>query len=96
MSEQSHPEASRRFPNLYVSQHPLVQHKITRLSEAHTPTTTFRELTEELTHFLVYEATTDLPLKQEIYADPVGADPGECAGLPHRAGADYAGGTGNG
>lgn len=71
MSEQSYPEASHRFPNLYVSQHPLVQHKITQLSEAHTPTETFRALTGELTHFLMYEATTDLPLKQEVFSTPL-------------------------
>ena len=71
MSEQPYPEASRRFPNLYVSQHPLVQHKITQLSEARTSTATFRQLTEELTHFLMYEATTDLPLKQEIFETPM-------------------------
>jgi len=71
VSEQSYPEVSRRFPNLYVSQHPLVQHKITQLSEARTTTATFRQLTEELTHFLVYEATTDLPLKQELLITPL-------------------------
>ncbi|MCO5220936.1 MAG: uracil phosphoribosyltransferase [Thermomicrobiales bacterium] len=71
MSEHAYPEASSRFPNLYVSAHPLVQHKITQLSEERTPTATFRELTNELTHFLMYEATTDLPLKQEIYSTPL-------------------------
>jgi uracil phosphoribosyltransferase len=71
VSEPSYPEASRLFPNLYVSQHPLVQHKITQLSEERTPTGTFRALTEELTHFLMYEATTDLPLKQEIFSTPM-------------------------
>ena len=71
MSEQSNPEVSRRFPNLSVSRHPLVQHKITQLSEARTTTATFRQLTEELTHFLMYEATTDLPLKQEIFTTPL-------------------------
>jgi uracil phosphoribosyltransferase len=71
VSEQSFPEVSQRFPNLYVSQHPLVKHKIAQLSEARTPTDTFRALTDELTHFLVYEATNDLPLKQEIFMTPL-------------------------
>ena len=71
MSELSYPEPSRRFPNLFVSVHPLVQHKITQLSEARTTTATFKELTDELTQFLLYEATTDLPLKQEIYSTPM-------------------------
>jgi len=71
VSEPPHPSASPRFPNLYVSQHPLVQHKITQLSEARTPTAIFRQLTQELTQFLVYEATTDLPLKQEVFSTPL-------------------------
>lgn len=71
LSEQRHPEVSSRFPNLFVSQHPLVQHKITQLSDGRTSTAIFRQLTEELTHFLMYEATTDLPLKQEIFSTPL-------------------------
>lgn len=71
MSELSYPEPSGRFPNLFVSAHPLVRHKITQLSEARTPTANFKELTDELTQFLLYEATTDLPLKQEIFETPL-------------------------
>lgn len=71
MSEQPNPEISARFPNLFVSQHPLVRHKITQLSEARTHTALFRQLTQELTHFLMYEATTDLPLKQELFSTPL-------------------------
>lgn len=71
MSELSYPEPSGRFPNLFVSAHPLVKHKITQLSEARTPTATFKELTDELTQFLLYEATIDLPLKQEILETPL-------------------------
>lgn len=71
MSEQPYPEVSTRFPNLFVSRHPLVRHKITQLSEAHTHTALFRQLTQELTHFLMYEATTDLPLKQELFSTPL-------------------------
>ncbi len=71
MSEPLYQEPSGRFPNLYVSAHPLVQHKITQLSEDRTTTATFKELTDELTQFLMYEATTDLPLKQEIYSTPM-------------------------
>jgi uracil phosphoribosyltransferase len=62
---------SQPFPNLYVSQHPLVRHKITQISDERAPTDKFRELTRELTHFLLYEATTDLPLKQIIYRTPL-------------------------
>lgn len=71
MPEHPLPESSWRYPNVHVSQHPLVQHKITQLSDVSTPTEIFRALTNELTQFLMYEATTDLPLKQEIYDTPL-------------------------
>ncbi len=71
MSEQPYPEVSPRYSNLFVSRHPLVQHKIAQLSEARTSTAIFRQLTQELTHFLMYEATTDLPLKQELFSTPL-------------------------
>jgi uracil phosphoribosyltransferase len=45
-----------------VSQHPLVQHKLTLLRRTETEYKKFRELVRELTLLLVYEATTDLPL----------------------------------
>lgn len=59
------------FPNLHVSAHPLVQHKVTLLSDERTDTTTFRRLLHELTQLLVYEATTDLPLQTVYYRTPL-------------------------
>ncbi len=47
---------------VHVSQHPLVLHKLTLLRRAETESKKFRELVHELTQFLVYEATLDLPL----------------------------------
>jgi uracil phosphoribosyltransferase len=41
--------------------HPLVQHKLSYLREADTPTVHFRRLVEELTLLLTYEATKDFP-----------------------------------
>lgn len=43
-----------------VVQHPLVAHKLTTLRDVETPTSTFRELTEELVTLLAYEATYGL------------------------------------
>ena len=51
------------FPNLQVSAHPLVRHKIRLLADRHTEPKLFRELTRELTALLVYEATRDLPTR---------------------------------
>src|SRR5215471_7337754 len=45
-----------------VSPHPLVQHKLTLLRRTVTEPKKFRELVRELSQFLLYEATLDLPL----------------------------------
>ncbi|MCQ9155270.1 uracil phosphoribosyltransferase [Acidomonas methanolica] len=44
-----------------VLDHPLVQHKLTRLRQAATSTAGFRRLTRELSLLMCYEATRDLP-----------------------------------
>src|SRR5215217_223492 len=51
------------MPDVYVSRHPLVQHKLTLLRRTVTEPKKFRELVRELSQFLLYEATLDLPLK---------------------------------
>ncbi len=47
-------------PSLVVLDHPLVQHKLTRLRQAKTSTAGFRRLTRELSLLMCYEATRDL------------------------------------
>jgi uracil phosphoribosyltransferase len=59
------------IPNLHVSRHPLVRHKLTILADERTDTTQFRELTRELTQLLLYEATADLPLRSVHYRTPL-------------------------
>ena len=49
-------------PNLHVSQHPLVSHKLTKLRSVDTQPKKFRELVRELSILLAYEATQDLKL----------------------------------
>jgi uracil phosphoribosyltransferase len=46
--------------NLVVVDHPLVQHKLGLLRERDTPTQVFRQLVDELTLLLTYEATKDM------------------------------------
>ena len=62
---------SRAFPNLHVSMHPLVRHKVTLLSDERTESKIFRELVRELTTLLLYEATTDLPVHTIRYRTPL-------------------------
>jgi uracil phosphoribosyltransferase len=47
---------------VHVSRHPLVRHKLTLLRRTVTEPKKFRELVRELSQFLLYEATLDLPL----------------------------------
>ncbi len=82
MSETSAPagyvaSAGRIFPNLHVSHHPLVRHKVTLLSDEQTDTKLFRELVRELTLLLLYEATTDLPVAPVRYRTPLEETDGE-------------------
>ena len=56
---------------LHILDHPLLQHKITLLRDKNTGSKEFRELVEEVTMFITYEATRDLPLKQIKVQTPI-------------------------
>ncbi len=51
------------FPNLTVVEHPLIQHKLSVLRSKDTSKKTFRELVDEISMLMGYEATKDLPLE---------------------------------
>ncbi len=57
---------------LHVSQHPLVQHKLSVLRDETTDHRAFRELVRELALLLVYEATQDLTLAPREVKTPMG------------------------
>jgi len=46
--------------NIHASNHPLVQHKLSRLRDTKTEPKKFRELVREIAALLAYEATADL------------------------------------
>ena len=62
---------AQAYPNLHVSRHPLVRHKIRLLADKRTEPKLFRELVSELTALLLYEATADLPLRQVTFDTPL-------------------------
>jgi uracil phosphoribosyltransferase len=64
-------QASPEFPNLHVSDHPLVAHKITLLSAEGTDTLLFRKLVSELTQLIMYEATSKLQTINVHYTSPL-------------------------
>ena len=47
-----------------ITDHPLIQHKVTLLRDKNTPSKDFRELVSEIAMLMCYEATRDLPLKE--------------------------------
>ena len=51
--------------------HPLVQHKLSYLRDKDTPTVHFRQLVEEMTLLLTYEATKDLPTEDVEIETPL-------------------------
>lgn len=50
--------------NLTVVDHPLVQHKLTKLRDRDTRTRDFKALVNEIAMLMAYEATKDLPLEE--------------------------------
>ena len=60
-----------QFPNLHEVGHPLVLHKLSSLRNSKTSTKEFKELAHEITIFLVYEATKDLPITHETIKTPL-------------------------
>lgn len=60
------------FANVTVCDHPLVQHKVSLLRDKNTGSKEFRELVHEISMFMCYEATRDLPLKDVQIQTPLG------------------------
>jgi uracil phosphoribosyltransferase len=65
---------------VFVSNHPLVQHKLTLLRRVETEPKKFRELVREITQFLIYEATADLKLSDKQVQTPLEAYDGKAIG----------------
>ena len=57
--------------NIYTVEHPLIAHKLSTLRDKNTPSSQFRQLTEELVMLLAYEATRTLRLQPATVTTPV-------------------------
>lgn len=57
--------------NVFVFDHPLIQHKISLLRDKRTTTKEFRELVGEIAMLMAYEVTRDLPLKEVEIETPI-------------------------
>lgn len=60
-----------KYPNVYVSPHPLVAHKLHVLRNVKTDSKKFREVVRELGALLTYEATLDLKTKPVEVQTPI-------------------------
>ena len=65
----THPASD--LPTLSIVEHPLVRHKITLLRDRATPTKQFKELVDEITMLMAYEATRDLALEPTSVDTPL-------------------------
>jgi len=57
--------------NLHVTNHPLVESKLTMLRDINTGNKEFRELVSEIAMFICYEATRDAPLEDKEIETPI-------------------------
>jgi uracil phosphoribosyltransferase len=57
--------------NVFVFDHPLIQHKISLLRDKNTDTKEFRELVSEIAMLMGYEVTRNMPLKEIEIETPV-------------------------
>ncbi len=57
--------------NVFVFNHPLIQHKVSLLRDKNTTTKEFRELVNEISILMGYEVTRDMQLKEVEIETPV-------------------------
>ncbi|MCM1102270.1 MAG: uracil phosphoribosyltransferase [Clostridium sp.] len=57
--------------NVFVTDHPLIQHKISQIRDINTGTNEFRKCIEEIATLMGYEALRDLPLEDVEVQTPV-------------------------
>ncbi|MDO5733366.1 MAG: uracil phosphoribosyltransferase [Eubacteriales bacterium] len=58
--------------NVFIFDHPLIQHKISLMRDKHTSTKDFRDLASEVAMLTCYEVTRDLPLESYELETPIG------------------------
>ncbi len=57
--------------NVFIMDHPLIQHKLSILRDEKTGTKQFRELINEIAMLMCYESTRDLPLRSIEVKTPI-------------------------
>ncbi|SHE58624.1 uracil phosphoribosyltransferase [Caldanaerobius fijiensis DSM 17918] len=57
--------------NVHVVDHPMIQHKLSIIRDKNTGTKDFKDLVEEISMFMAYEVTRDLPLEEIEIETPI-------------------------
>lgn len=57
--------------NVFVMNHPLIQHKLTLIRDKNTGAKDFRELVEEVAMLMCYEVTRNMPLEEVEIETPI-------------------------
>lgn len=65
------PKTFPEFPNLFVMDHPLIQHKLSMMRDKSTPTILFRQLLKEIALLMGYEITRNLPMTTREIETPL-------------------------
>ena len=65
-------ERRKQMENVYVMDHPLIAHKISRLRDERTGTNEFRRLVEEIAVLMGYEALRDLKTEKVLVKNASG------------------------
>ena len=61
----------KQYDNVVIFDHPLIQHKVAILRDAHTSTKEFREIVEEITTLMTYECFKDVPTVEKEVVTPL-------------------------
>jgi uracil phosphoribosyltransferase len=64
-------------PNVFVVNHPLVQHKLTLMRRQEASTSSFRRLLNEISMLMAYEVTADMPMQDIAIDTPMEAMTGQ-------------------
>ena len=63
--------SEQKTGKVMILDHPLIQHKISKIRNKHTGVKEFRELASEIATLMAYEATRNLPLEERVIETPV-------------------------
>jgi len=65
------PSTNPRFPNVWIYDHPLIQHKLTIMRDKRTEHEQFRQLLNQITGLMAYDVCRNLPVRDLDVETPI-------------------------